>query len=216
MVTPQEPGLERSGLSAADPASAKGKVGSRPRTSGRTGRIPADNQPGHHPDHEQDKPLDKFVARAEAQAREAQEHRVEPQVAEHRVAQAEPRAVESGSRSEAGAESDASTGSSPAEVFAGGAATGAGPATGALAVEATGRSGLSALRLDAIVPTLVPVLGLVDAARRPSSQWDEIGASKLTWMARIALVPVAGPWAYATSVRPRLDAGARARALAGA
>ena len=59
MAKPQQPELHRSGKGATDPASAKAKAevsepGADERGGG--GRVPVDNQPGHHPEHEQDKP----------------------------------------------------------------------------------------------------------------------------------------------------------------
>lgn len=37
------------------------------------GPVPADNLPGHHPEHEQDKPVERFVHRARELAAEAPE-----------------------------------------------------------------------------------------------------------------------------------------------
>jgi hypothetical protein len=56
MNRPQQPELARSRRSATDPASAKAKVIGPPTSEGRTGPIPEENLPGHHPEHEQDKP----------------------------------------------------------------------------------------------------------------------------------------------------------------
>jgi hypothetical protein len=60
MPNPQQPELRRSeytdadqdawDLKAEEPRSGKGTGGPQP--------VPEDNQPGHHPDHEQDKPVD--------------------------------------------------------------------------------------------------------------------------------------------------------------
>lgn len=58
MPKPQQPELHRSGRGASDPASAKTKAevaGTGPRSEG-GGRVPEENQPGHHPEQEQDKP----------------------------------------------------------------------------------------------------------------------------------------------------------------
>lgn len=55
--TPQQPELHRSGKGATDPKSAKGKVDSPAADQGDAGPVPPDNQPGHHPDQEQDKPI---------------------------------------------------------------------------------------------------------------------------------------------------------------
>ncbi len=54
--TPQQPELHRSGLGASDPKSAKGQVDSPGADEGNAGPVPPDNQPGHHPEQEQDKP----------------------------------------------------------------------------------------------------------------------------------------------------------------
>lgn len=58
MSKPQQPELHRSGLGATDPASAKAaaEVGGAGRAAGASGPVPEDNLPGHHPEHEQDKP----------------------------------------------------------------------------------------------------------------------------------------------------------------
>jgi len=57
MATPQPPELRRSSHSAADPKARKafGDV-TLPSPDERSGPIPEENQPGHHPDHEQDQP----------------------------------------------------------------------------------------------------------------------------------------------------------------
>jgi hypothetical protein len=56
MTTPQQPELRRSGRGATDPASAKSNAEKVQPNSTIAGPVPPDNQPGHHPDHEQDKP----------------------------------------------------------------------------------------------------------------------------------------------------------------
>ena len=56
MSTPQQPELHRSGKGATDPASAQAKVDAPPADEGRSGPVPPENQPGHHPEKEQDKP----------------------------------------------------------------------------------------------------------------------------------------------------------------
>jgi hypothetical protein len=65
MDTPQQPELHRSKRSAADPDSAKATASSEPGAgSPSIGKVPEDNRPGHHPDHEQDQPdLDAVAAR---------------------------------------------------------------------------------------------------------------------------------------------------------
>jgi hypothetical protein len=59
-VEPQQPELRRSELGATDDRSAKTKieVDRADEVSGRSGPVPEDNQAGHHPDHEQDKPVE--------------------------------------------------------------------------------------------------------------------------------------------------------------
>jgi hypothetical protein len=66
MARPQQPELARSGKTDLDPDHvATGLEGQPiPPSGGETGPIPVDNQPGHHPAKEQDKPdLDAFAAR---------------------------------------------------------------------------------------------------------------------------------------------------------
>jgi hypothetical protein len=66
MARPQQPELARSAKTDLDPNHVEtGLQGQRaPGTGGETGPIPPDNQPGHHPEKEQDKPdLDAFAAR---------------------------------------------------------------------------------------------------------------------------------------------------------
>ena len=64
MARPQQPELARSAKTDLDPDHVEtGLQGQKqPATGGETGPIPADNQPGHHPPEEQDKPdLDAFA-----------------------------------------------------------------------------------------------------------------------------------------------------------
>lgn len=67
MAKPQQAELRRSGkVPALDPDASVSKLSAQetPSVSGPDGTIPEDQRPGHHPDHEQDKPdLDKFAAR---------------------------------------------------------------------------------------------------------------------------------------------------------
>src|SRR5688572_32633116 len=56
MTTPQQPELARSRRSEVDPAAAKTRTGGSTTEKGRHGPVPEDNLPGHHPEHEQDKP----------------------------------------------------------------------------------------------------------------------------------------------------------------
>ena len=67
MAKPQQAELRRSGkVPALDPDASVAKLSAQdvPSTSGPDGAIPEEQRPGHHPDHEQDKPdLDKFAQR---------------------------------------------------------------------------------------------------------------------------------------------------------
>ena len=67
MAKPQQPELRRSGrVEALDPDATEAKRGAdrRRRTTSPDGPVPEDQRPGHHPEHDQDKPdLDKFAAR---------------------------------------------------------------------------------------------------------------------------------------------------------
>src|SRR4051812_27444224 len=61
MAKPQQPELHRSGKGATDPASAKAvaevnEPGAGGERSDTGAPVPVDNQPGHHPNQEQDKP----------------------------------------------------------------------------------------------------------------------------------------------------------------
>lgn len=60
MTKPQQPERHRSSRDPSDPAHVKAKAGVEGANlrSGdeRTGPVPPDNQPGHHPDHDEDKP----------------------------------------------------------------------------------------------------------------------------------------------------------------
>lgn len=55
-VNPQQPELRRTGYGATDAKSAKAQLKGDPGESGNSGPVPQDNQPGHHPEVEQDKP----------------------------------------------------------------------------------------------------------------------------------------------------------------
>jgi hypothetical protein len=66
MSRPQQPELARSAKTDLDPDHVEtGLQGQRhPGSAGETGPVPPENQPGHHPPKEQDKPdLDAFAAR---------------------------------------------------------------------------------------------------------------------------------------------------------
>ena len=55
---PQQREIDRSGRGNVDPDSVKAKqdVWDAPTGKGRTGPVPPENRPGHHPDKEQDRP----------------------------------------------------------------------------------------------------------------------------------------------------------------
>jgi len=58
MAKPQQPEIARSGRGATDPSAVKSEhtAPSAAKVSGDAGPVPEDNLPGHHPEHEQDKP----------------------------------------------------------------------------------------------------------------------------------------------------------------
>jgi hypothetical protein len=75
MVKPQQPELRRNDLGATSDDATKVRLTapSAPGVDGpsRGGPIPEDNLPGHHPEHEQDKPSGRdFVAKMHALAQE--------------------------------------------------------------------------------------------------------------------------------------------------
>jgi hypothetical protein len=66
MARPQQPELARSAKTDIDPDHVETGLQGQPtpKSGGETGPVPPDNQPGHHPEKEQDKPdLDAFAAR---------------------------------------------------------------------------------------------------------------------------------------------------------
>jgi hypothetical protein len=66
MARPQQPELARSAKTDLDPDHIETGLQGQPKpsTGGETGPVPPDNQPGHHPVEEQDKPdLDAFAAK---------------------------------------------------------------------------------------------------------------------------------------------------------
>src|SRR5207248_8637739 len=66
MARPQQPELARSATTDIDPDHVETGLQGQPtpKSGGETGPVPPDNQPGHHPATEQDKPdLDAFAAR---------------------------------------------------------------------------------------------------------------------------------------------------------
>ena len=66
MARPQQPELARSAKTDLDPDHVETGLQGQPtpKTGGETGPVPPENQPGHHPEHDQDKPdLDALAAR---------------------------------------------------------------------------------------------------------------------------------------------------------
>ena len=59
MTKPQQPELRRSERGATDDDSAKSRAGKVSGKGAGLGPVPEENQPGHHPEHEQDKPVDR-------------------------------------------------------------------------------------------------------------------------------------------------------------
>lgn len=148
----------------------------QPDTNG-PGPTPADNRPGHHPEHEQDKPIEAFAAKAQELSRRSRADEGLLNVADE-IGEADWPEPET---------------------------------------EAAPFGSASLLRIPGRVPleALVPALALFDAVTRPSRVWEDIGESRNAWLARIALVPLAGPWRYAAAVKPRLDAAAAADHMRG-
>jgi hypothetical protein len=56
VTKPQQPEIARSGRSEVDPNAVKTRRGGPTDSSPAVGAVPEDNLPGHHPDHDQDKP----------------------------------------------------------------------------------------------------------------------------------------------------------------
>jgi hypothetical protein len=58
MTKPQQPELRRTGLGSTDQEAAelRAREDQTPPDTGRAGRVPEANRPGHHPPVEQDKP----------------------------------------------------------------------------------------------------------------------------------------------------------------
>jgi hypothetical protein len=72
MARPQQPELARSGKTDLDPDHIGTELEARKpaRAGGQTGPVPPENQPGHHPRQDQDKPdLDAFVAKLQGEDR---------------------------------------------------------------------------------------------------------------------------------------------------
>ncbi|HWE55827.1 MAG TPA: hypothetical protein VG435_09955 [Acidimicrobiales bacterium] len=174
------------------------------------GPIPEDNQPGHHPPVEQDKPIDAFVAKARERTRASARQAAKDAT----VAKPDPP-----NRSDIGAR----TGGDPRAQDGGDSGRAAGGRTGSDGASSGygerqpsgSHAGLSDILSHVPVEAVLPGLALLDATIRPQELWDEIGESRTGWLARIALVPGLGAWRYASSVKPRLAVAARARDLAG-
>ena len=66
MPNPQQPEIRRSGRSPVDESATREALTAQETPPVREGGhpVPEDNLPGHHPDHEQDKPVDRFRRRA--------------------------------------------------------------------------------------------------------------------------------------------------------
>src|SRR5438045_1913745 len=76
MANPQQPELARSRRGAVDADAVKEQLTAPQRTDarGEIGTVPEANRPGHHPEHEQDKPSgDAFVQKVHEHAREVDE-----------------------------------------------------------------------------------------------------------------------------------------------
>ncbi len=78
MANPQQPELRRSGrVPALDPDASEAKLSAQdqPQTGGVVGDAPPEQQPGHHPEHDQDQPdLDEFAARLGVKAEGDEPH----------------------------------------------------------------------------------------------------------------------------------------------
>ncbi|MDP8992274.1 MAG: hypothetical protein M3N31_04370 [Actinomycetota bacterium] len=56
VTRPQQPELERSGRSSVDQDNWQVNAGAGPTDEAGVAPVPEENQPGHHPEHEQDRP----------------------------------------------------------------------------------------------------------------------------------------------------------------
>ena len=85
MANPQQPELARSRKTPAldpDATEAVLTAAETPTVDRARGPVPADNQPGHHPAVEQDKPAaERFVAKVKEVAAEAEASEREPEIA---------------------------------------------------------------------------------------------------------------------------------------
>jgi hypothetical protein len=108
MAKPQQPELRRSGrVPALDPDASEAKLSAeRPhRGSDPDGPVPEDQRPGHHPEHEQDKPdLDAFAERLGIVSEQDEPDDAPHVVEDSRVTRLEPK-----TRSKGAARADADT-----------------------------------------------------------------------------------------------------------
>lgn len=78
MAKPQQPELARSGRGAVDPHAVKEQLSAPTKGGDQSAEpggspVPEENQPGHHPEHDQDKPSgDAFVAKVREHAADAE------------------------------------------------------------------------------------------------------------------------------------------------
>jgi hypothetical protein len=87
MGRPQQPEIARSGRTELDPDSIGTELESRkaPQNKGRTGPVPPENQPGHHPEQEADQPdLDAFVSRLTGEEEDGAQAEAAPSPREER------------------------------------------------------------------------------------------------------------------------------------
>ena len=98
MPKPQQPEIRRSERGAVDDSSVTEALTARevPGTSGAPGAVPEDNQPGHHPEQEQDKPVARFRRRAVRVAEEAHEDQLRTRDREIEVGELSFDALEAG------------------------------------------------------------------------------------------------------------------------
>lgn len=227
MAKPQQPELHRSGLTPADPGSAKVHQQVEevtPGGAGPRGPVPEANRPGHHPDVEQDKPVERFAAKARELAEEA--HAAEA------TGDDAPPIGESAAEVPAGSEAAIEDVPVQPEVEPEARHTGeedlAQPSPGdgvgpqhqnPLIAPAAAAWDMVRKPLAPLVarPPLValPPLAAWDALRQPGMAWMEIDESRTGWLARIAFIPFVGAWRYATGVRPRLEGASVALRLRG-
>lgn len=59
-----------------------------------------------------------------------------------------------------------------------------------------------------LVAIAVWVYGLVDAARRPDSEYQAVGSSKVLWIVLIVVLGVIGSLIYLLAIRPKMTRSA--------